>query len=57
MQPGDPRIPASVHGAGSRYQTDHNRHYMVLLYESGVGASHQTGWIGLVGKLLQQSGE
>ena len=23
---------------------------------SGVGASHQTGWTGLVAKLLQQSG-
>jgi copper oxidase (laccase) domain-containing protein len=23
----------------------------------GVGASHQTGWTGLVAKLLQQSGE
>jgi len=24
---------------------------------SGIGASHQTGWTGLVAKLLQQSGE
>ena len=24
---------------------------------SGVGANHQTGWTGLVAKLLQQSGE
>jgi hypothetical protein len=23
---------------------------------AGIGASHQTGWTGLVGKLLQQSG-
>ena len=36
----------------------------ILFYEyfhgdngSGVGASHQTGWTGLVAKLLQQSGE
>jgi len=36
----------------------------VLFYEyfhgddgSGVGASHQTGWTGLVAKLLQQSGD
>ncbi len=36
----------------------------VLFYEyfhgdngRGVGASHQTGWTGLVAKLLQQSGE
>jgi hypothetical protein len=24
---------------------------------SGIGASHQTGWTGLVAKLMQQSGE
>ena len=24
---------------------------------TGIGASHQTGWTGLVAKLLQQSGE
>ncbi len=24
---------------------------------AGIGASHQTGWTGLVAKLLQQSGE
>jgi hypothetical protein len=24
---------------------------------AGLGASHQTGWTALVGKLLQQSGE
>jgi hypothetical protein len=36
----------------------------ILFYEyfhgdsgAGVGASHQTGWTGLVAKLLQQSGE
>ena len=26
-------------------------------HRRGVGASHQTGWTGLVAKLLQQSGE
>jgi hypothetical protein len=30
---------------------------MVGLVGRGVGASHQTGWTGLVAKLLQQSGE
>jgi hypothetical protein len=37
---------------------------LILFYEcfhgetgAGVGASHQTGWTGLVAKLLQQSGE
>ena len=37
---------------------------LVLFYEyfngdtgAGVGANHQTGWTGLVAKMLQQSGE
>jgi hypothetical protein len=37
---------------------------LILFYEyfhgdsgRGVGASHQTGWTGVVAKLLQQSGE
>jgi hypothetical protein len=37
---------------------------LLLFYEyfhgdngAGIGASHQTGWTGLVAKLLQQSGE
>ena len=48
----------------SSYQTDPNWRDLVLFYEyfhgddgSGVGASHQTGWTGLVAKLMQQSGE
>jgi len=53
-----------VFGGSEKLQTDiHFRNY-VLFYEyfhgdngSGVGASHQTGWTGLVAKLLQQSGE
>jgi hypothetical protein len=51
-------------GKDERMQTDpHFRDYL-LFHEyfdgdtgSGVGASHQTGWTGLVAKLLQQSGE
>jgi hypothetical protein len=51
-------------GKEERMQTDpHFRDYL-LFHEyfdgdsgSGVGASHQTGWTGLVAKLLQQSGE
>ena len=46
------------------YQDDPNWQDLVLFYEyfhgdngSGVGASHQTGWTGVVAKLLQQSGE
>ena len=48
----------------TRLQRDpHFRDYL-LFHEyfdgddgSGVGANHQTGWTGLVAKLLQQSGE
>jgi hypothetical protein len=47
-----------------KFQTDENWRDLILFYEyfhgdngRGVGASHQTGWTGLVAKLLQQSGE
>jgi hypothetical protein len=53
-----------VHRHSSVYRDDPHWHNLVLFYEyfhgddgSGVGASHQTGWTGLVAKLLQQSGE
>ncbi|MGJ5814599.1 MGH1-like glycoside hydrolase domain-containing protein [Paludibaculum fermentans] len=53
-----------VHGPNGVYQTDPHWRDLVLFYEyfhgddgSGVGASHQTGWTGLVAKLMQQSGE
>jgi hypothetical protein len=53
-----------VHGPVERYRDDPAWNDLVLFYEyfhgddgSGVGASHQTGWTGLVAKLLQQSGE
>jgi hypothetical protein len=53
-----------VHGTNPLYQDDKNWQDLVLFYEyfhgdngSGVGASHQTGWTGVVAKLLQQSGE
>jgi hypothetical protein len=53
-----------VHGANSLFCEDPNWRDLVLYYEyfhgdngSGVGASHQTGWTGLIGKLMQQSGE
>ena len=54
----------AVHGANQRCREDPNWNELVLFYEyfhgdtgAGVGASHQTGWTGLVAKLLQQSGE
>src|SRR5689334_11406061 len=53
-----------VHGTNSLYQNDPNWQDLILFYEyfhgdhgRGVGASHQTGWTGVVAKLLQQSGE
>jgi hypothetical protein len=51
---------------GSIHQFQHDEHWSryVLFHEyfhgdngAGLGASHQTGWTGLVAKLLQQSGE
>jgi hypothetical protein len=53
-----------VFGEARKLQTDpHFRDY-VLFYEyfhgdngAGLGASHQTGWSGLVAKLIQQSGQ
>jgi hypothetical protein len=53
-----------ANGDSIKFQTDpHWRDYL-LFYEyfhgdsgAGLGASHQTGWTGLVAKLLQQSGE
>ena len=53
-----------VFGGVDRLQTDPHFCDHVLFYEyfhgddgAGIGASHQTGWTGLVAKLLQQSGE
>jgi hypothetical protein len=53
-----------VHGGAEKFQNDPHWKDLVLFYEyfhgdngAGIGASHQTGWTGLVAKLLQQSGE
>jgi hypothetical protein len=53
-----------VFGGNERFQTDVNWRNLVPFHEyfhgdngAGIGASHQTGWTGLVAKLLQQSGE
>jgi Mannosylglycerate hydrolase MGH1-like glycoside hydrolase domain/Glycosyl hydrolase family 63 C-terminal domain len=52
-----------VHGGFETFQQDPHWKDLVLFYEyfhgdngAGIGASHQTGWTGLVAKLLQQSG-
>ncbi|HEX6043639.1 MAG TPA: hypothetical protein VFZ22_04065 [Pyrinomonadaceae bacterium] len=53
-----------VFGGVEKFQTDPNWRDLITFNEyfhgdngSGIGASHQTGWTGLVAKLLQQSGE
>ncbi len=53
-----------VYGGAEKFQTDPNWRDLILFYEyfhgdngAGIGASHQTGWTGLVAKLLDQSGE
>jgi hypothetical protein len=52
-----------VFGATEQFQTDPRWRELVPFHEyfhgdtgMGIGASHQTGWTGLVAKLLQQSG-
>ncbi|CUS38890.1 MGH1-like glycoside hydrolase domain-containing protein [Candidatus Nitrospira nitrificans] len=53
-----------VYGGTEKFQDDPFWRDAILFYEyfhgdngAGVGASHQTGWTGLVAKLIQQSGE
>ncbi len=53
-----------VFGNLEQFQTDPHWRDLVLFHEyfngdsgAGVGASHQTGWTGIVTKLMQQSGE
>jgi len=53
-----------VYGDWDKFQTDPHWRDLILFFEyfhgdtgRGVGANHQTGWTGLVAKMLQQSGE
>jgi hypothetical protein len=53
-----------VYGADEKFQSDPLWRDLILFYEyfhgdtgAGLGASHQTGWTGLVSKLLEQTGE
>jgi hypothetical protein len=62
LKDADGRRPAF--GKVERLQTDPHFRDHLLFHEyfdgddgAGVGASHQTGWTGLVAKLLQQSGD
>ena len=54
----------TVFGGTNRFQDDPHWRNHVLFCEyfhrdngAGIGASHRTGWTGLVAKLIQQSGE
>jgi hypothetical protein len=53
-----------LYGGIQKFQTDSHWRDLILFYEyfhgdngAGIGASHQTGWTGLVAKLIQQFGE
>jgi len=53
-----------VYGGLEKFQNDPHWRDLIMFYEyfhadngAGIGASHQTGWTGLVTKLMQQSGE
>ena len=62
LRDADGRRP--VYGGTEKFQRDPHWRDLVLFYEyfhgdngAGTGAAHQTGWTGIVAKLLQQSGE
>jgi len=53
-----------VYGGLDKFQNDANWRDLIHFYEffhgdngAGIGASHQTGWTGLVAKLIEQSGQ
>ncbi len=54
----------AVYNGSVKFQTDEHWRDYILFYEyfhgdsgRGLGANHQTGWTGLIAKLLQQIGE
>jgi hypothetical protein len=60
----DERGRRPVFGSLEKFQSDPHWRDLVLFHEyfhgdsgAGMGASHQTGWTGVVTKLMQQSGE
>ncbi len=62
LQDGDGRRP--VYGGTKLFQEDPHWRDLILFYEyfhgdngAGLGASHQTGWTGLVARLIQSSGQ
>jgi hypothetical protein len=59
----DARGRRPVYGGTEKFQTDPHWRDLILFYEyfhgdngAGLGASHQTGWTGLVAKLIQLFG-
>ena len=46
--PGDPKAGATLYATCASCHGDNG---------AGLGANHQTGWTGLVAKLIEQSGE
>jgi hypothetical protein len=59
----DPAGRRPAYGEVARFQADPHWRDLVLFYEyfhgdtgAGLGASHQTGWTGLVAKLMEQYG-
>jgi hypothetical protein len=53
-----------VYGGQKKFQEDPHWRNLILFHEyfhgdngAGIGASHQTGWTGLVAKLIEQSGD
>ncbi|WP_443029262.1 MGH1-like glycoside hydrolase domain-containing protein [Spirulina sp. CS-785/01] len=54
----------AVYGGIAKFQADPHWHNYLLFHEyfhgdngAGIGANHQTGWTGLLAKLIQQTGE
>ncbi|WP_353736059.1 MULTISPECIES: hypothetical protein [unclassified Okeania] len=61
--PKDGQSQRPVYGATEKFQTDPNWNNYILFYEyfhgdngAGIGASHQTGWTGVIAELIQQHG-
>ncbi len=59
----DQRGRRAVYGGTEKFQTDPHWRDHILFYEyfhgdigAGLGASHQTGWTGVVAKLIQLFG-
>jgi hypothetical protein len=59
-----PQGTRPVFGGTEKFQNDPHWNNLIYFHEyfhgdngAGIGASHQTGWTGLVAKLIEQSGE